>query len=107
MIQIAGQFLYANEKNTFSEKEMTLLYPDDKGIERDGYYLVITNHHLVNNFLREMFFGYNVIIDIRKTYHYEIEKEVLFRIDVEINSEKEANRFLRKNKIRNMLEENE
>ena len=101
MIELNGLLNYDNQ-----QKEIILNYPEEKGIYKDGYYFIMTNPYIVEKYINDMFFnikGFKMNLGV--VYHYELEKDVLVKIYITLDNEKEANRFIRKNKIKNLIED--
>ena len=112
MFELIGDLVY--EDYTFLQygsrsedtKEIMILYPENKGIYKENNLVFITNYHLVEKTLIEMFFGIKLKIDLKTIYDYELEKDALFKVMIRLDDSKDVKRFFRKNKIKNLLETN-
>jgi hypothetical protein len=112
MLELSGTLHY--KKSTGKQfspyeivsKDLFINYPDNAGVIKENENVIVINHHLVETTLKKMFFEVTMEIDLKTIYYYELEKDVLFKVDVRLKNEKDVNRFLRKNKIQNLLTEN-
>lgn len=96
---------YIKQKKTIS-KELLVYFPHEKGIsvlEDGGLYL--TNTYLAEKTLKEIFYGIDLTINFGEIYYYEIERDLLIKVSIELKTEKDIKKFLRKNKIAHMLYE--
>lgn len=88
------------------EKDLLIVYPEDKGVIQDGDDMIISNTYLVEKTLHDMFYGVDMEIYLKTIYHYESEKDVFYGVDISLKSHKDVGKFMRKNKIKNFLEAN-
>jgi hypothetical protein len=84
-------------------KNIMVLYPENKGLKYHSYYTFIDDHYLVKKTISEIFFDINFQVYLFQTYHHEYNKNVLFEFEIVFNKENEMSKFIRKNKIRSLL----
>lgn len=109
MIELQGVLKYEEKKEITrniiqGSKKLKIYYPDNKGILFDGDKLYISNRYLVEKTLKECFEDVNMNIYIKEIYNYDFEKDYISGIDIYLEH-KDVDRFIRKNKIKNVLED--
>ncbi len=112
MLQLSGTLHYIKSTGNYFHpheivsKDLFINYPENMGVVKDKEHMIVINHYLVETTLNKMFFEFTMIIDFKTIYYYELEQYILSKVDVHLINEKDMNRFLRKNKIQNLLTEN-